>query len=181
MRYSWIIVGEKIEGKWVKSLKKQSWKLLLFPLNMAHVCVLSYSWVLFLNLSHTNLMSLYTPSHHLKSSPVITTLCLVISGWFNATKSLVIPSNVQGTLQYFLHHPTVLSTYHPCFNPYSFDLLITSSSCIDSCWWWGIHQGPPSMSIFMSNSTHNLGIRLKNHFVPWNLHTSMVGLLIFYS
>ena len=31
-----------------------------------------------------------------------------------------------------------------------------------SCRWWGIHQGPPSMSLFLSTPTHYLGIRLRN-------------------
>jgi hypothetical protein len=34
---------------------------LLSPLNMAPVCVSSYSWVIFLSLSHTNPMSPHTP------------------------------------------------------------------------------------------------------------------------
>jgi hypothetical protein len=35
------------------------------------------------------------------------------------------------------------------------------------------------MSIFLLNSTHYLGIRLTNHLVPWSMHASMVGFLIF--
>ena len=31
-----------------------------------------------------------------------------------------------------------------------------------SCRWWGIHQGPPSMILFLSTSAHDLGIRLRN-------------------
>ena len=31
-----------------------------------------------------------------------------------------------------------------------------------SCRWWGIHQGPPSTSLFLSTSTHYPGIRLRN-------------------
>jgi hypothetical protein len=41
-----------------------------------------------------------------------------------------------------------------------------------------IHQGPPSMSLFMSNSTHYPGDRLRNQLIPWDLHASMVGLLM---
>jgi hypothetical protein len=36
------------------------WQLLLSPLNMAPVCVSSYSWVICLSLSHTNSMCHYT-------------------------------------------------------------------------------------------------------------------------
>jgi hypothetical protein len=35
------------------------------------------------------------------------------------------------------------------------------------------------MSLFLSNSTHYPGIRLRNYSVPWNLHASMVGFLTF--
>ena len=31
-----------------------------------------------------------------------------------------------------------------------------------SCRWWGIHHGPPPMSLFLSTSTPYLGIRLRN-------------------
>jgi hypothetical protein len=34
-------------------------------------------------------------------------------------------------------------------------------------------------SLFQSNSTHYLGIRLRNYLVPWDLHTSMAGFLAF--
>jgi hypothetical protein len=37
------------------------------------------------------------------------------------------------------------------------------------------------MSLFLSTSTHYPGIRLRNHLVPWNLHASMAGFLIFNS
>jgi hypothetical protein len=35
------------------------------------------------------------------------------------------------------------------------------------------------MSLFLSNSTHYSRIRHRNHLVPWNLHASMEGFLIF--
>jgi hypothetical protein len=35
------------------------------------------------------------------------------------------------------------------------------------------------MSIFLSTSTHYLGIRLRIQLVPWNLHASMEGFLTF--
>jgi len=43
--------------------------------------------------------------------------------------------------------------------------------------WWGIHQGPPSISLFMSTSTHHLRIWLRNQLVPCDLHAWMEGLL----
>ena len=72
-----------------------------------------------------------------------------------------------------------------------------------SCWWWGIHHGPPSTSLFLLNSTPYLGIRIRNqvkylgptclngrlpHFqheftslsLDWNISSS-VSLLVLYS
>jgi hypothetical protein len=34
------------------------------------------------------------------------------------------------------------------------------------------------MSLFMLNSAHYPGARLRNQLVPWDLHASMVGLLM---
>lgn len=48
-----------------------------------------------------------------------------------------------------------------------------------SCWWWGIHHYPPSTSLFLSTSTHHPRVRQRNHSVPWNLHASIVGILIY--
>jgi hypothetical protein len=45
------------------------------------------------------------------------------------------------------------------------------------CRLWGIHQGPPSMSLFLSTSTHHMRIRLRNQLLPWDLHASMASLL----
>ena len=48
-------------------------------------------------------------------------------------------------------------------------LYITVLSCLlqnifdcVSCRWWGIHHGPPLMSLFLLTSTSHLGIRLRN-------------------
>jgi hypothetical protein len=35
------------------------------------------------------------------------------------------------------------------------------------------------MSLFLSTSTHYLGIKLRNQLGPWNLHASMAGFLAF--
>jgi len=48
-----------------------------------------------------------------------------------------------------------------------------------SCRWWGIHQGPPSKSLFLLTSTHYPGIRLRNQLLLWDLHASMASLLTF--
>jgi len=47
--------------------------------------------------------------------------------------------------------------------------------------WWGIHQFPPSTSLYLSTSTNYTGNRLRNTSVPWDSHASMVGLLAFSS
>ena len=83
----------------------------LSPLNMALVCVFSYSWVIFLSLSHTNPMSHYTPLAYPKSALVIITLWFVLSlSRVNVSKSLVMPHNVQGKF-----HPksTTMQHYQP--------------------------------------------------------------------
>ena len=44
------------------------------------------------------------------------------------------------------------------------------------CHWCGIHQGPPTMSHFLSTSTHYPRSWLRNTLpVPWGLHASMAG------
>jgi hypothetical protein len=58
------------------------WKLLLSPLNMAHVCVSSYSWVICLSLSHTNSMCHYTFSFQSKSALIVITLC----SWYSSSQ-----------------------------------------------------------------------------------------------
>ena len=66
-----------------------------------------------------------------------------------------------------------------CFNtrvsPCLFDPSIYIFVLV-SCHWWGIHQGPPSTSMFVSTSTHYPGTRLRNQLVPWDLHASMAGI-----
>ena len=48
-----------------------------------------------------------------------------------------------------------------------------------SCHWWGIHQGPPVMSLVPSTSAHYPASRLRNYSVPWGLHASMASFLAF--
>ena len=45
--------------------------------------------------------------------------------------------------------------------------------------WCRIHHGPPSMRLFLSNSTHHLGISLRKKVVPWYLSTLMTYFLYF--
>jgi hypothetical protein len=57
------------------------WQL-LSPLNMAPVCVSSYSWVICLSLSHTNSMCHYTFSFQSKSALIFITLC----SWYSSSQ-----------------------------------------------------------------------------------------------
>ena len=131
-------------------------------------------------MSHANLMSHYTLSIHLKSSLVIVALFFIISHRVNATKSLVIPSNVQGKLQpYWI----ILQYSWPFIIVSVLTHLIyhvTPHSYFFSYRWWGIHHGLHSGIWFLSTSTHHMGNRLRNQLVPSNLHASMACLLIFY-
>ena len=87
-----------------------------------------------------------------------------------------------------LHKPSIESTicsyqFLPCRPSLCqfqiiFILWSTLNMLLISCHWWGIHQGPPLMSLFPSTPTHYLGIRLRNHPVSWNLHALMEGLLV---
>jgi hypothetical protein len=62
------MVGGGIEGSG-SIFGKHYGSFLLSPLNMAPICVLSYSWVIFLSLIHTNPMSHHTPSSSPKECP----------------------------------------------------------------------------------------------------------------
>ena len=58
-----------------------------------------------------------------------------------------------------LAFPMSISTYvHTLFHLQNLLLI--------SFHWWGIHQGPPLMSLFPLTPTHYPGIRLRNHLVP---------------
>ena len=47
------------------------------------------------------------------------------------------------------------------------------------CHWWGIHKGPPVMSLVPSTPTHYPEMRLRNNLVPWNMQALMVCLFTF--
>ena len=53
-------------------------------------------------------------------------------------------------------HPSQISCFNTRVSPCSFDPPIYIFVSV-SCRWWGIHQGPPSMSLFMLTSTHYPG------------------------
>ena len=53
----------------------------------------------------------------------------------------------------------ILSQY-PCLSMFIWSTNYISVSV--SCHWWGIHQGPPSTSLFLSTSTHYPGTRPRN-------------------
>jgi hypothetical protein len=114
--------GGKIEGSG-SSFGKHYGSCLLSPLNMAPICVLSYSWVICLSLSHTNPMSPHTPSTSPEEYLVIVALCFGLSlSRVNVAKSFFVPHNVQGKFHF---KPTTLQYYHissSCQYPYSFDL-----------------------------------------------------------
>jgi len=100
--------GGGIEGSG-SSFRKNYGICLLSPLNMEPIYISSYNWVICLCLSHTIHMSLNTISAHSKSALMIIALYFGLSlSRFNASKSYVVPHNVQGkfqpkstTLQYY--------------------------------------------------------------------------------
>ena len=47
------------------------------------------------------------------------------------------------------------------------------------CHCYGIHHGPPSARLFLSTSTHHLGISLRNIVVPSNVYALMAYFLAF--
>jgi hypothetical protein len=129
------MVGEKFEGSG-SSFGKHYGSCLLSPLNMAHVCVLSYSWVIFLSLSHTNPMSHHTPSTLTRRVPQLSShyvlvylsiesmlpslfLCLTMfKGSFNPNQPLCSITNL---------HPRVSLC---SFNPLSY-ITFLCQFCVD--------------------------------------------------
>jgi hypothetical protein len=57
------------------------WQL-LSPLNMEPVCISSYSWVIYLSLSHTNSMCRYTFLFQSKSALISVTFC----SWYSSSQ-----------------------------------------------------------------------------------------------
>jgi len=88
------------------SFGKHYGNCLLLSLKMAHVCISSYSSVIFLSLSHTNPIIPHTTSTHSKSVPMIVTLCFGLSlSRVNVSMLFVVPQNVH---EKFHLKPTIL-------------------------------------------------------------------------
>jgi hypothetical protein len=107
-RYSSIWVGEKLKEVG-QVFGNPLWQL-LSPLNMAPVCISSYSWVIRLSLSHTNSMCRHTFS---SSRRVLLLSSHYILGTrrVNAAKSVVMPHHVQGKFHF---KPSIcsISSFH---------------------------------------------------------------------
>jgi hypothetical protein len=114
--------GGKFEGSG-SVFWKALWQLFVVTLEHGTCFVLSYSWVIFLSLSHTNPMSHYTPSTHPKSAPVIVALCF---GLYLIESML--PSHLSCLTMFkgsFIPNQPLCSitNLHPCVSLCSFDLL----------------------------------------------------------
>jgi hypothetical protein len=109
--------GGEIEGSG-SSFWNPLWQL-LSPLNMAPVCVSSYSWVIHLSLSHTNSMC-----HHTFSSSRRVLLFRHIT--FLVLVESMLPSQLSCLIMFkgsfTSNHPSaVLPVSISCVSPYSFD------------------------------------------------------------
>jgi hypothetical protein len=104
-------------------------KCLLSPLNMALVYVFPYIWVIFLSLSHTNSMSHSYSFDSFEESLWLYHIMFGFTRRVNATKSLVMPCNVQGKFHF---KPTICSIikFHPHVSPYSFNPPYYITLCV---------------------------------------------------
>jgi hypothetical protein len=68
-------------------------------LNMAHVCVSSYSWVIFLSMIHTNSMCLHTFSSN-RRVLLFSSHYILGTHRVNVAKSFVMPHHVQGKFHF---------------------------------------------------------------------------------
>ena len=85
------------------------------------------------------------PLHHQFSVHVtFLLLCLSVQGKYLPRESAI--TNIM--FQYTCHPMFIWSTKY--------------ISVTISCHWWGIHQGPPSTSLFLLTSTHYPGTRIRN-------------------
>ena len=115
-------------------------------------------------------MSFFTPLGHPMKFIVSTASC-----FGPCHVSVVCASMFKGSIR-LESHPSQIYCLKTYVCPCSFDPPIYISMSV-SCRRWGIHQGPPSTSLFLSTSTHYPGIMLRNQLVLWDLHASMAGLL----
>jgi hypothetical protein len=63
--------------------------------------------------------------------------------------------------------------FHTHVSMHTFSISSKTIILISFLLMMGIHHGLPSMSFFLSTSTHHPGVRLRNQLVPWSLHASM--------
>ena len=105
---------------------------------------LSQSFEFMLLLWVTQRKSPYLLHHHVLVHVMSLMLCLSVQGKFLPRDSTI--TNI--LFQYLCHSMFIWST-----NYISISVL---------CRWWGIHQGPPLMGLFMSTSTHYPEARLRN-------------------
>ena len=130
-------------------------------LNMAPVCVMSFSWVIFLSLSRTNYMCRFTSSTPSKNfielsvvnfswSILMGQSCQVLCRDFNVQERVKILCQ---PLQYCQPFASVCAQLF-----YQTNLLWPVS-----CRRCGIHYGHPSTDLFLSTSDHYPGIKSRNH------------------
>jgi hypothetical protein len=147
------------------------WQL-LSPLNMEPVCISSYSWVIYLSLSHTNSMCRYNFLFQSKSALISVTFC----SWYSSSQCYQVSCTclIMFKGKFTSNHPsTVLQVFISCVSPYSFD----SPSYITLLCLFCVDDGGYIKALFLSTLAHHLGIILRKQLVPRDLHASMASLL----
>jgi hypothetical protein len=81
------------------------------PLNMAPICVSSYSWVIFLSLSHTNSMCHHTFFSNSKSSLIVITLHL----WYSSSQCCQVSCRASSCSREFSLQTIHLQYFHFSF------------------------------------------------------------------
>ena len=102
--------------------------------------------------------------NHILGHPWVTTAKTIVM-------SFICSREVQPKLSLLLSLPYTIINFLPCRPSLCqfqiiFILWSTLTLLLILCHWWGIHQGPPVTSLFLSTSTHHPGTRLRNHLVP---------------
>ena len=138
------------------------------PLNMACVCPLSiFGYLVLLSYGHHPESSLWPWAYSFGVYPLLSII--------PATKSCYMPLYVQRVALFRVVH-----CVRPPLCQYILHCFIILSSVPISCRWCGNHYGPPSTSLFPSTPNHYPGIGLRDQpLVPWYLHASMAGFLVF--
>ena len=155
------MMGKLMEGKYISFCNNGSCQS---PLNMSLVCI-SFSQ---LGIQLVSQSIHFHDSCHSFQSFKECIVCLFIMSWcpsglVNATKSSVIPPDVQREVEKFTSavkttfvsvlFESVLSLHHLQHSRTLFQV---------SCRRCAIHHGPPSTRLFMSTSSHHLGISIRN-------------------